>query len=99
MRETLHDYCVRTGDDTLLRQWDEARNGSMTPCSISYGVRKKYGGVVIGGTSGRLMLPRVPAAVQGAHIVQVKKRFQEKTIWLPVIRSWPLNGIQPEMVH
>lgn len=41
MRETLHDYCVRTGDDTLLRQWDEARNGSMTPCSISYGSKKK----------------------------------------------------------
>ena len=41
MRETLHAYCIRTGKEDLLHQWDSERNGSETPQTVSYGSKKK----------------------------------------------------------
>ena len=41
MRESLFDYCVRTRNMTLLRQWDETYNGELTPRGVSYGSKQK----------------------------------------------------------
>lgn len=41
MRETLHKYCTRTENRELLLQWDQERNGNLTPDGISYGSKKK----------------------------------------------------------
>lgn len=41
MGATLYDYCRRTGEEELLRQWDQERNGSLTPQKVSYGSKKK----------------------------------------------------------
>ena len=41
MRETLFDYCKRTGELELLRQWNSERNGALTPETVSYGSKKK----------------------------------------------------------
>lgn len=40
MRESLADYCRRTGREDLLNEWDSARNLPFTPNSISYGSKK-----------------------------------------------------------
>lgn len=37
MRESLYNYCVRTEDSTLLEQWDEEKNESLSPETVSYG--------------------------------------------------------------
>ena len=31
MRETLYDFCIRTGQQTLLQEWDAKRNAPLTP--------------------------------------------------------------------
>lgn len=41
MRETLFDYCKRTGELELLRQLNSERNGALTPETVSYGSKKK----------------------------------------------------------
>ncbi len=41
MREPLSEYCVRTGNETLLGQWDRARNGPLTPENVSYGSKQR----------------------------------------------------------
>ena len=41
MRETLKDFCGRTGETRLLDQWDAVRNGTLTPGGISRGSKKK----------------------------------------------------------
>ncbi|MGN1004299.1 MAG: zinc-ribbon domain-containing protein [Oscillospiraceae bacterium] len=41
MRETLYDYCVRTGERELLAQWNPTRNGGLTPRDLSYGSKRK----------------------------------------------------------
>ena len=41
MRETLHKYCMRTENEELLLQWDQRRNGNLTPDTVSYGSKKK----------------------------------------------------------
>lgn len=41
MRETLNDYCERTGRVELLRQWHPELNGELTPGSLSYGSKRK----------------------------------------------------------
>ena len=40
MRETLYNYCIRTGREELLGQWDEERNGGLTPKTVSYGAKR-----------------------------------------------------------
>ena len=41
MRETLRDYCLRTGSPALLMQWDAVRNAPLTPDAVSYGSKRK----------------------------------------------------------
>ena len=41
MRETLQEYCVRTGALHLLRQWEPRLNGADTPQTVSYGSKKR----------------------------------------------------------
>lgn len=41
MRESLYDYCLRTDNQALLAEWDTARNGAVTPKTISYGSKQK----------------------------------------------------------
>lgn len=41
MRETLRDYCIRTERNLLLEEWDQPRNGALTPEAIPYGSKKK----------------------------------------------------------
>lgn len=41
MGESLQAYCMRTGKEDLLHQWDSERNGSETPQTVSYGSAKK----------------------------------------------------------
>ena len=41
MRQTLYEWCVRSGEDALLRQWDRDKNGAVTPRDVSYGSKKK----------------------------------------------------------
>ncbi len=53
MRETLFDYCKRTGELELLRQWNSERNGALTPETVSYGSKRRCGGAVGKAMSGR----------------------------------------------
>lgn len=39
MRESLYDFCQRTWRPELLSQWDDQRNGALTPQTVSYGSR------------------------------------------------------------
>ena len=41
MRESLYEYCQRTGNQALLDEWDTARNGAVTPKTVSYGSKRK----------------------------------------------------------
>ncbi len=41
MRETLYEFCVRTGARELLLQWDCQRNAPDTPHTVSYGSGRK----------------------------------------------------------
>lgn len=41
MRESLYDYCMRTGSLHLLREWHPTKNGKRTPGSLTYGSREK----------------------------------------------------------
>ena len=41
MRETLANYCQRTGCGELLAQWDWRRNQPLTPESVTYGSKQK----------------------------------------------------------
>ena len=41
MRRSLYDYCTGQGEQDLLRQWDQSKNGDLTPNDISYGSRRK----------------------------------------------------------
>lgn len=41
MRESLQDYCIRTGALHLLAEWDSAANGTCTPETISYGSKQR----------------------------------------------------------
>ena len=39
--ETLADYCLRTGAEALLEQWDVTRNLPLTPADLSHGSKQK----------------------------------------------------------
>lgn len=41
MRETLNDYCERTGTQDLLRQWHPEKNEGVTPGDLSYGSKRR----------------------------------------------------------
>lgn len=41
MKETLYEFCLRTGRQELLNQWDQEKNRSFTPGTITKGSRKK----------------------------------------------------------
>lgn len=41
MLETLADYCLRTGAEELLEQWDATRNLPLTPAKLSHGSKQK----------------------------------------------------------
>jgi len=41
MRESLHEYCVRTERQELLSQWNRVRNGAVTPRDLSFGSSRK----------------------------------------------------------
>ena len=41
MRESLHEYCVRTERQELLSQWNSVRNGEVTPRDLSFGSSRK----------------------------------------------------------
>lgn len=41
MKKTLYDFCVENGKTGLLREWDDAANGGLTPKRITYGSGKK----------------------------------------------------------
>lgn len=94
MRETLFDHCVRTNDSKLVKQWDADRNAPLTPQSVSYGSKKKFGGTVNADISGRLLLQREPVEDPVAHTVPEQKRCLGRPICLLVIRIWRLNGIR-----
>ena len=39
--KTLADYCLRTGAEELLEQWDATRNLPLTPAKLSHGSHRK----------------------------------------------------------
>ena len=41
MKESLADYCRRTGNDALLKEWNSARNKEVNSSSLSYGSKRK----------------------------------------------------------
>lgn len=41
MRETLKEYCLLHGRDDLLVQWNNSKNGDLTPADVSFGSQKK----------------------------------------------------------
>ena len=41
MKMALRQYCIEHGRDTLLREWDAARNGGLTPSDVSFGSHQK----------------------------------------------------------
>jgi len=41
MKESLYEYCMRTGKRTLLAQWNAVRNGQLTPRDLSFGSSQK----------------------------------------------------------
>lgn len=41
MRETLHDYCVRTNMRYLLDEWDKEKNAPFTPDNVTRGSSRK----------------------------------------------------------
>ncbi len=41
MRQSLYDYCVSFGKESLIKSWDNEKNAPMTPREISYGSNKK----------------------------------------------------------
>ena len=41
MRKSLLDFCLETGRDELLSQWDEHLNGPLTAADITYGSKRK----------------------------------------------------------
>jgi len=40
-RESLYDYCIRTGKTKLLEQFDAGENAPLTPQTVSYGSKRK----------------------------------------------------------
>lgn len=40
-RESLYDYCRRTGNETLLTQWHPQKNGCLTPVQVNPGSHRK----------------------------------------------------------
>lgn len=40
MGESLSRWCLRTGQDALLAQWDTAHNGGRTPADVTWGSRE-----------------------------------------------------------
>ena len=41
LRKSLLDFCLETGPDELLPQWDEHLNGPLTAADIAYGSKRK----------------------------------------------------------
>lgn len=41
LRKSLLDFCLETGRDELLSQWDEHLNGPLTAADITYGSKRK----------------------------------------------------------
>ncbi len=41
MRETLKEYCLKHGREDLLAQWNDSKNGDLTPADVSFGSHKK----------------------------------------------------------
>ena len=41
MAITLYDYCIERSKTELLSQWDEEKNGELTPRDLTYGSHKK----------------------------------------------------------
>lgn len=41
MKMSLRQYCIEHGRDPLLREWDAARNGGLTPSDVSFGSHQK----------------------------------------------------------
>ena len=41
MRETLKEYCLKPGREDLLAQWNDSKNGDLTPADVSFGSHKK----------------------------------------------------------
>ena len=41
MKMALRQYCIEHGRDTLLQEWDAARNGGLTPSDVSFGSHQK----------------------------------------------------------
>ena len=38
---SLRQYCIEHSRDTLLREWDAARSGGLTPSDVSFGSHQK----------------------------------------------------------
>lgn len=41
MGKSLREFCTENGRDTLLQEWDAARNGGLTPSDVSFGSHQK----------------------------------------------------------
>ena len=41
MHTSLYDYCVKQGEEALLRQWDGEKSGDLRPEDITYGSKRK----------------------------------------------------------
>ena len=41
MGKSLREFCTENGHDTLLHEWDAARNGGLTPSDVSFGSHQK----------------------------------------------------------
>lgn len=40
MRESITQYCIRSGRQDLLIQWNSAKNGELSPEDVTYGSQK-----------------------------------------------------------
>ena len=92
MRETLDTYCIRTGNQTLLDQWDSQQNDPYTPQTVTYGSKKKCGGAAKRDMRGKRAFTLVLAVEQAVPTVRGSCLCREKRIWLRVFRIWQPSG-------
>lgn len=79
MKMSLRQYCIEHGRDTLLREWDAARNGGLTRPTFPSEVIKRYGGSAPRVTVGRRRSTPVRRAVAVRTVPDAKKCL--KTRW------------------
>lgn len=76
----------------LAAQWDQERNGDLTPKTSSQGPSGRSGGGVRGGMCGRPGCPPGPRMGRAARCAPGGRSCPGKTIWPPSFPRWPRRG-------